>query len=401
MRTSYSALETFNQCPQKYKFQYIDKIKALKTKETAFGTLIHETLKFMFSHDPLFPTLDEVVAHFRGQWQAQEKLQLTDEERSIYLQQGEKMLRRFYAKNPPWNFNVVDLESHFEVAVEDPLTKEVHVLAGIMDRIDKTDDETYEIIDYKTNRRIAPQATIDVNLQLSLYHLGLTKRWPHVQPENIRLSLLYVKHGEKLTTKRDTASAGRVKDSLLGTIREIQARERSADFPPIPSGLCNHCPYQPICPAWRHLYKNKKPKINDQHEADAIIKEYLDLKKEEQKNKQRLAELQSQLKEYMDREGLTRVFGDSGVIAKKLQERFAYDFEKIHTLFAKEGLGTSWYAILTPDEKKLKALLITLPPHVREAVETARKKVKEFVVLSASAKKFSDSDGATDSMRNM
>ena len=72
MRTSYSALETFRQCPQKYKFQEIDKIKTPKSKEAVFGTLVHSGLRHLFSRDPLYPSLDEVIEHFRASWSSAE-----------------------------------------------------------------------------------------------------------------------------------------------------------------------------------------------------------------------------------------------------------------------------------------------------------------------------------------
>src|SRR3989344_3434542 len=177
MRTSYSALETFRQCPQKYKFQEIDKIKTPKSKEAVFGTLIHASLKFLFSRDPLYPSLDEVIANFRDSWRASEIANMTEEERSLYLAQGENILKRFYTKNQPWNFNVVDLESRFELVIEDPKTDTMHILSGIMDRIDKLADDSYEIMDYKTSRKMKSQEGADNDFQLSLYHLGLLKRW--------------------------------------------------------------------------------------------------------------------------------------------------------------------------------------------------------------------------------
>ena len=65
MRTSYSAIQTYLQCPKRYEFQDIQKIRVPKSREAIFGTLIHSTLHFMFQQDPLFPTLEEVVAAFR------------------------------------------------------------------------------------------------------------------------------------------------------------------------------------------------------------------------------------------------------------------------------------------------------------------------------------------------
>ena len=387
MRTSHSALETFAQCPQKYKFQYIDKIKAPKRREAVFGTIIHETLKFMFSRGPLFPTLDEVIAHFRERWTAQEKLEISEEERGLYLKEGERMLKRFYEKNPPWNFNVVDLESRFEVVVEDPITKEVHILAGIMDRIDKTDDQTYEIIDYKTTRRIASQEAVDENQQLSLYHLGLTKRWPHIRPENIRLSLLYLKHNEKMTTVRDTASAERVKERLLETIRGIRVREASDDFPPTPSALCDYCPFKSICPSWRHLFRKKEEETVEDRQAQEAAEEFFKVRAEEEKNKKRITELQEVIRRYLEQRKLERIFSDQGYISKKIQERYAYDFEQVRAHLKKANRMDIWEALLAPTDKKLQPLLKTLPAPLRAGIEAARKLTKRYTILTASTKK--------------
>ena len=56
-------------------------------------------------------------------------------------------------------------------------------------------------IDYKTGKRMPSQDALNRNLQLSLYSLGLQNRWPHLKPEDIKLSLYFLKHGEKLTAK--------------------------------------------------------------------------------------------------------------------------------------------------------------------------------------------------------
>lgn len=388
MRTSYSALETFKQCPQKYKFQEIDKIKAPKSKEAVFGTLIHSSLHYMFSRDPLFPALDEVVAHFRDAWTAEEKLKLAPEEKTLYLEQGENILKRFYAKNAPWNFNVVDLESRFEVIVEDPETGEAHVLAGIMDRIDKPQDNTYEIIDYKTTRKMKSQEAVDSDLQLSLYHLGLTRRWPHISPDAIQLSLYYVKHGEKMTTTRTAEETKRTATAVLGMIRAIEAGRETGEFPPQPSALCDWCGYKPLCPAWKHLYQKKDAGTNPEVEnIDIMLAEFFTLKKINQETEQRIAELQAILKAYMEREGLTRLFDKSGTIAKKVQERFAYDFKKVKAALEAAGRTDIWQALFAPDEKKLKQLAKTLPLPLRQQLDEARILAKRYEVLTVSTKK--------------
>src|SRR3989344_631815 len=151
MRTSYSALDTFRQCPQKFKFQIIDKIKAPKIPEAVFGNSVHNALKFMFSRAPLYPTVEEVSANFSENWRAaSQKAGFGRALAETYEDSGRAMLKKFYSGNPPWNFSVIDTESHFEVPIPSP-EGETHVLAGIVDRVDKIGEGEYEIIDYKTN----------------------------------------------------------------------------------------------------------------------------------------------------------------------------------------------------------------------------------------------------------
>lgn len=393
MRTSYSSIETYLQCPQKYKFQVIDKIKAPKSREAIFGTIIHNTLKFMFSRDPLFPTFDEVINYYREHWPAREILRAetvndplkrpwTDDEEKTHFEEGVKMLKKFYEKNAPWNFTVVDLESRFEVMLTDEKTGQSHILAGIIDRIDKLPDGKYEIIDYKTGKRMPSQDSLNKNLQLSLYALGLQKRWPHLTSDDIRLSLYFLKHEEKLTAEQSPAIREETKNYILNTINEIENRLRSGkEFEPMPSALCNWCSFRPICPAWKHLYKNQEAGSINQEEINNSIKEFFELKKTIQQHEARLAGLQQQIKEYMNQENLTRVFGEAGVISKKNIQRYKYDLAKIKEILSPLG---KWEEILKADETKLKKLVRDFPENIRTAIFEARFVAKEYVVLTTS-----------------
>lgn len=384
MRTSYSALETYKLCPQKYKFQDIDRIPAKKSKAALFGTLVHSTLKYMFTPGPLFPTLDEVLNFFRENFPPQEKMDASPEEKVLYLESGERMLKNFYSKNAPWTAAIVDLESKFEVLIEDPKRKETHVLAGRIDRIDKT-DAGYEVIDYKTSRRMPSQDAVDRDLQMSIYSLGLQKRWPHVKPNEITLSLYFLKHGEKLSTTRTPEATEATAQDVLNTISEVQQKLSTGErFEPKPGPHCDWCPYKPICPAWRHLYRKQEAGSMKQEEVDAALKEYFQLLKNQRENVMRLGELKSQIAAYMEAEGFERVFGENGYLSRSLQKRYAFDFEKVRQIL--EPLG-KWEEVLAADEKKLAVILKGLPPEIQSQIEEVKILTKEFTVITASTKR--------------
>ena len=388
MRTSYSSLQTYKQCPQKYKFQEIDRIPSKKSKEAVFGTLIHNSLKFMFEKTPLFPTVDEVIEFYRSNFpSAENSVFETEIVRKAYFEEGLKMLKNFYAKNAPWNFSVIDLESRFEIPLQDEKRQETHILSGKIDRIDKLADETYEIIDYKTSKRLPSQESVDNDLQLSIYSLGIQKKWPHLKSEQIKVSLYFLKHGEKLTSSRTIDAVEKTKNDVIDTIGQIRKKlEKNETFEPVPSPLCDYCSYKPICPAWRHLYRktqNTKSKVQTD-EMEKIINEYFELKKTEQTNETRLDELQRQIKDYMEQENLTRIFGNNGYISKSLQIRHKYNFDKIREIL--EPLG-KWQEILDADEKKLKILMKMLPEEIQQKIKELGIETREFTILKVSMKK--------------
>jgi len=386
MRTSYSALQTYKQCPQKYKFQEIDRVPSKKSKEAVFGTLIHSSLKFMFEKTPLFPTLDEVIEFYRSNFPpAENSIFETEIVRNAYFGEGLKMLKNFYLKNAPWNFSVIDLESRFEIPLVDEKKQETHVLSGKIDRIDKLPDEFYEIIDYKTSKRLPSQESVDNDLQLSIYSLGVQKKWPHLKPEQIKVSLYFLKHSEKLTSTRTADSIEKTKNDVIDTIGQIRNKlEKKETFEPIPSPLCDYCSYRSVCPAWRHLYRNRQPTTYNQQQIDEIIKEYFELKKNVEKEEDKIAEFNAQIKNYMEQENLTRVFGDNGYISKTLQTRYKYNFDKIREIL--EPIG-KWPEILDADEKKLKILMKSLPEEIQQKIKELGIETKEFTALRVSVKK--------------
>lgn len=388
MRISYSSLETFKTCPLKYKFQDIDKIRIPKSVELVFGSSVHATLKFMFERTPLYPTVDQIIDFFRETWNKAKVFinsEIIEEEKDIFLKEGISILEKFYKNNPPWNFNVVDSESRFEAELENTKTGEMHTLAGIIDRIDKNDD-SYEIIDYKTSKRMMSQENLDNDFQMSIYCLGLMKRWPHLDSQKIKLSLYFLKHGEKISTSRTSEQVKEMKKNIINTINDIQDKIKNDNFYPTPSPLCDWCGYRQMCPMWKHLYSHQYSVISSQKDLELIVKEYFELKAQNEKNNEKLDELKTVIYGFMDEQKIDRVFGDEGYLTRKAQERISYDLEKVREIL--EPLG-KWQEIQEANEKKLEKILSSLPDNVQEKIIQFRVK-KQFTTLTASYKKITE-----------
>lgn len=376
MRISYSGLETFCTCPAKYKFQYVERIKVPKSKEAAFGTLIHDCLK-MF-HEPsqaVPPSEESLLKYFTQKWDS--SLYSDEQEEAFAFHQGIEILKNYYRQNQRFSFNIVNLEMPFEVPLLQ--NKELHQITGRIDRIDKLNDGTFEVIDYKTSKKMPSQEDVDRNFQLSIYYLGLTNRWPSLQQENrpVKLSLYYLKHGEKLSTLRSGKQIDESKEKILDLIGQIE----QSNFEPRANPLCDWCQYQPHCPLYKHKFINQQSPHLDEQKIKEVINEYFEIKERQSQDSKRISELQDIINQYCDKHGLERIFGESGYITRLPQKRFSYDFNKVREVL--EPIG-KWDIILTIDKAKFKKVVDSLPYNLKRQIDQAKTLQREFKIISMS-----------------
>lgn len=381
MRISYSALETFKQCPLKFKFQYVDKIKTPKSKEALFGTLVHKTLKILHEPGLIIPTEAEFLKIFADNWDSTPYGE--EQQASLAFAQGIKMLKDYYAKNYPSQFNVVALETLFEAPVQSG--GETHIITGKIDRIDKIPDDLFEVIDYKTTKKMPSQESVNKDLQLSLYHLGVASRWPSFVQEKrpLKVSLYYLKHGEKLSSLRNAQDLKATQEGIIKNIESITSANQAEKFEPRPSALCDWCEYQKWCPFFKHKFVEKKLFYNDQ-DVKAMLNEYLSLGDEIEQKDKRAAEIKENLGKFMDQEGMDRLFGEDGYVTRKTIQRFQYDLALLKEIIEKTG---KWEKVLKLDETKLKKVLSELPGELRARVERAKKLTKEYKIFSVKKEK--------------
>lgn len=371
MRISYSSVGTYQNCPLKYKYSHVDRIPEPKSKEAVFGTLIHSVLKYIHTPALLAPTLDQALDYYSKGWSS-EVYEDELEERAAFTQ-GVEIIRNYLGQNRPADSTIVDLESRFAIDIGNETTGQ-HVISGIIDRIDKTTDG-YEIIDYKTARKMPSQDKVDHDLQLSIYLKAFLNRYPKewANLDKITVSLYYLKHGVKLSSTRTKEQLEQIDTLVLDVIKAIE----EAKFEPILTPLCDWCGYQKICPLWKHKFaETHKVETAD---VKAAIGEYLDLKGKLSEEKLRLGKLQALILQYMEQEGVERVFDDQGIIARSLRKTYKYDTEKLRSVL--EPLD-KWEAVLKVDGIALRTILATLPSPTRTAVEAIKILDKESTSLS-------------------
>ncbi len=255
---SHSKISTFEQCPLKYKFRYIDKIVVIeKTIESFLGKTIHKTLEWLYLEvkKGKIPSLDEVLIYYAKNWKenfskdiiiVNSNLTLHD-----YYNKGIKLLTNYYVKHKPFDDNTLEVEKEIIINLNDEAGN--YIIRGFIDRLAyNISTEEYEIHDYKTANFIPSQEKINNDKQLALYSLAIKK----IFGENKEILLIwhYLTHNLKISLKKTNNELQKIKQETLNLIKQI---ESTKNFFPCVSKLCDWCEYRKMCPAWG----NKPPEI--------------------------------------------------------------------------------------------------------------------------------------------
>ncbi len=235
MRLSYSALSAYERCPLSYRFQYVDGLEIEPTPYLSFGKSLHSALEWLYGRaTPEPPTLEGLLSYLDECWLG-EGYASPEEERS-FLDHGREVLTLFYYKNVEEFRLPVAVEERFE------LDKGGFILSGVIDRVDRNPDGSYEIIDYKTSRRLPELRRLRGDLQLPIYQMACREIWG-ISPS--KLSFYYLVHNQRFTTRPyDEEGLDRVMQRLEAAADAISQQV----FTATPNRLCPWCSFQDICP---------------------------------------------------------------------------------------------------------------------------------------------------------
>ncbi|MDP9243408.1 MAG: PD-(D/E)XK nuclease family protein, partial [Actinomycetota bacterium] len=243
MRLSYSSINTYETCPAKFKFHYEDRLPGTASPALSFGNSLHAALyRFHNRPVPVAPSTEELLEMLDGVWVADGYR--SEAEQRTYLDHGRQVLAQYHLENAQDYRIPAALEFRFSIEVEGVQ------INGTIDRMDRIPGGGYEIIDYKTNRRLPPMSRIESDLQLSMYHLAAREVWG-IEPE--RLTLYYLLPGQRMTTTRTAKDV----DELRRRIATVAERVAAGKFEPRENPLCDWCDYKAMCPIFRHQYERE------------------------------------------------------------------------------------------------------------------------------------------------
>ena len=401
---SHSSLGSFENCPRQYWYQYIGKppVEKVDTIEAFLGKRVHEALEALYRlrlRGRLLSkkeTFDEFETIWAKGWSDTIRIvsgKLTAED---YKRAGREALASYYLRHAPFDqARTLRLEARVMLDLDDIGQ---HRMRGIVDRIARRGDGTYEIHDYKTSSHLPTQAEADEDRQLALYQIGLEGMWKDV--EAVDLIWHYVRFDTDLVSHRTPEQLQGVREGCITVIDDIESRGREEEhFPTNPSSLCPWCDFRTICPATRHKYATAALPPEEFKEDDGVqlvdrwaetVEKRKTLEAEVGELKDLEGGLQSLVEEFAMKEGLETVVGSayraeiekvSGVEFPRTDSELRSAFEEV---LKETGL---WDLVVAPVHAKLASLLSdpdALPPAARklltrflEPFESFRAKLKK------------------------
>ncbi|MHB2026174.1 MAG: RecB family exonuclease [Elusimicrobiota bacterium] len=264
-----SRLGTYQDCPRRYRYRYVEKIRRPEQSVEAYlGVCVHRALEELYaraSHGRIMPE-KELAVFFDETWEK-------DWSKNVILRDpryqpldwktiGHDCLSLYYRAHAPFNADrTVGLEK--KIGFYLPVGEENYRIEGYIDRLAAAPDGAFEIHDYKTGRSLPTQEDVDSDRQLAIYDAAVRAAWPDVPV--VRLVWHYLRHGKTMISRRTPEQLADLKGDIAHLIRTIK---EDRDFVPRQSPLCGWCEYRDICPLWAHAEKIARLPEKEQGQDD-------------------------------------------------------------------------------------------------------------------------------------
>ena len=342
-----SKLSTYQDCPRRYRYRYVDRIKREAQSIEAFvGSCVHKAFEELYRglmHAKKM-SLEEVLAAFEAEWRATWSDWVVVHDKGVspedWRNVGRECVSGYYLAHDPFDADkTVAVEKRIGFPLE--AAGGTCQIEGFIDRLALGRDGAFEIHDYKTGASLPAQRELDLDWQLAIYEIAVRHAWPDTKA--VRLIWHYVRHGKDLESRRRPEELEALQSAIAALIEGIK---RDHEFVPRKSGLCDWCEYRDICPLWAHAetVAALSPEQLRREEGVRLVGELAanDAKRRELKESLRELErdqeaIEAALLRYAEAKGLLAVAGLEGEAA--ILEKDDYKFPtKTHSPDALEAL---------------------------------------------------------------
>ena len=239
---SASKISTYQQCPRKYKWQYIDRIPAPQPSFFILGTAMHSGIEYLHRGKTLAEALQEAVGRAEAETSNEYDHAMTPDE---IKETACKLITVYAEQSTP--LEIVKVEDEFKIEGENV------ILTGTLDAVERVHSEVLAplgVVELKSAKRAWTQAQVDLQLQASVYAYSLAF------PNKITVPIEVIYRIIVKPTKKDPN--GRLQElrtirkpvhyaHLTGTIQQLGKAIQQEIFPRHISPACAWCQFRKPC----------------------------------------------------------------------------------------------------------------------------------------------------------
>ena len=264
---SYSKLDVFENCPYRYKLQYIDDMHSnTASLSTEIGTLLHKILEIkarcIMNKEPVNYTFLEKVLNDG----IEEKTEKGNEKIDGINRLSAKYFEDFFAKDDVTGMDYtqktelfldkvihsrLENDGYFPIGCEIPFDfiynygeeqdkKEV-IFHGFIDSVRVNSDGDYKLVDYKSSKKVFIDSKIKTPMQMFIYDLACQSMYGKIPKEH---EYDFILIDQKQNESNGVCSKGyltRGEKKLNKLLQQIDEYKANNEFAPKPTPLCYWC----------------------------------------------------------------------------------------------------------------------------------------------------------------
>jgi len=256
LHISYTQLNTYLKCPQKYKFQYVKGLPWEFIPEYfPFGRAIHEAAKLFYrtlKETGQRMPLADLTHHFKTTWdretQGNNIRYKENQSRDTTREKGIQLVKVFYESVSPQRIIGVEVPFSVDLVLEETGEVLPCKLTGIFDLIEADEEDTLVVVELKTSSKRFSDDQIDLDLQGTLYSYALRQIGFRTNGDET-----LVRYDQLLKLKNpDMETHYAVKGNFDYTwayhlVRKVLRAIDHEVYHPIPGWQCKDCPYGRTC----------------------------------------------------------------------------------------------------------------------------------------------------------
>jgi len=351
---SHSRVSTFENCPYKYKLQYIEKVEPeiQETIEIFMGKRVHETLEKLYKDKKFKKLISKatLLKFYKDIWEKEISDDVLVVKEGLtaknYKKMGIKFIEDYYDKYKPFDqLTILGLETQDRMTLKDGNSWHVRI-----DKFACDNYGNYYVCDYKTNSAMKDQEEADEDRQLAMYSIWVKDKFKDCK--SVKLVWHMLAFNKEAISERTDKQLEKLEDEVIALIKKIEIATKEDDFPTKVTALCDYCGFKSQCPSFKHKLEIETVEVRKFKENDGVkfVDEFSELKLKKKEIEDREDKLKEDLIAFAKSKGIDIIYGSNMKCSVKEFDKVVLpeDKEELIELIKEKGLWEEFSMICYP-----------------------------------------------------